>query len=318
MTTASVYIGIDTAKATLDVASCDQYREQFPNTPAGHGRIVKHLHQLPVQGIVVESTGVYSQALVGALAAAGLPVALVQPGRARHFAKSIGLWAKTDDIDAKMLALFGKATNPRLFQLPSETLVEVRALSDRRAQVIDDRVREQNRLEACRSEPITAMLKVSIRRLDKAEADLNKRIITAINADAATKDHFAKLTAECGIGQQVATVLLTRLPELGTVNRQQIASLAGLAPYDRSSGTSNGRRSIGGGRADVRSALYMAALAAVRYDAVLKNVYQGLLSRGKDKKLALIACARKLLVRLNTLMTPKSGGNTALAGATTP
>ena len=317
MTTSPVYIGIDVAKATIDIASCDQYLMQAPNTTAGHTHVIQRLQELAVAGIVVESTGIYAQALVCAVAMAGLPVALVQPGRARHFAKSIGLLAKTDVVDAQMLARFGKATTPRLFQMPAAIMEQLRALSERRGQVVDDRVREQNRLEACRSTLIIAQLKTSIRRLEKAEKDLNARIISAINADPTLKNQYALLTAEYGVGQQVATILLTRLPELGTVNRQQIAALAGLAPYDRSSGTANGRRAIYGGRADVRSALYMAALSAVRCHDVLKTVYQNLVARGKDKKLALIACARKLLVRLNALMTPKSCEKPALAGATT-
>ena len=314
MTTTAVYIGIDVAKATIDVASCDQYLMQVPNTTAGHAQVIQRLRQCSVAGIVVESTGIYAQALVCALAVAGLPVALVQPGRARHFARSIGLLAKTDVVDAQMLARFGKATTPRLFQPPSAVMEQLRAWSERRAQVIEDRVREQNRLEACRSAAVISELKASIRRLKKAEERLDERILTAINADPAVKNQYERLTSEYGVGQQVATVLLTRLPELGTVNRQQIAALAGLAPYDRSSGTANGKRAIYGGRADVRSMLYLAALSAVRCDDVLKATYQQLLARGKDKKLALIACARKLLVRLNALMAPNSSDRPALAG----
>lgn len=303
MTTPPVYIGIDVAKATLEVGSCDQHLMQLPNTKEGHDRLIQYLRTLNVAMIVVESTGIYSQDLIRALGQAGLPVALVQPGRVRHFAKSIGALAKTDQVDTRVLARFGEATRPRLYQTPPANQEHLRALSERRVQVIEDRVREQNRLEACRNPVIIKQLKASILRLEKHEKNLDQLIIQAIDEDQAIKAKYDTLIAETGVGTQVATVLLTQLPELGTVNRQAIAALAGLAPYDRSSGTWNGRRAIYGGRANVRCALYMGALSAVRFDAALKSTYQNLLKRGKDKKLALIACARKLLVRLNSLMT---------------
>jgi transposase len=226
--------------------------------------------------------------------------------------------AKTDRVDAVVLACFGKATKPRLYQTPPPSHDHLRALSERRAQVIGDRVREQNRLEACHNPLITKQLKVSIQRLEKDEKNLDKLIVQAIDADQTMKAKHDVLTAEYGVGTQVATVLLTRLPELGTINRQEIAALAGLAPYDRSSGTWNGRRAIAGGRADVRSALYMAALTAVRFDETLKATYLNLLKRGKDKKLTLIACARKLLVRLNSLMATQMNTKPASSGGNSP
>jgi transposase len=303
MTTPAVYAGIDIAKETLDVGSSERVLFQARNATAGHDQVVKRLREAGVTNVVVESTGIYGKELVRALIQAGFGVAVVQAGRARHFARSINALAKTDQIDAMMLARFGEATSPRLHQLPSTAVEQLRALSERRRQIIEDRVREQNRLEACLDPHITKGLRASIARLEKAEKSLDTKIAHAIDVDhvfAAARD---TLCAESGVGIQTATILITRLPELGEVNRQQIAALAGLAPYDQSSGTWKGKRAIYGGRADVRQALYLAALSAVRWNPTIKDVYQRLLKNGKDKKLALIACARKLLVRLNSLMT---------------
>lgn len=302
MTTSAVYVGIDIAKDTLEVGSTERHLFQAPNTGGGHRRVQEHLRKLGATVVVVESTGIYGQAMTRELIQGGFGVAVVQAGRARHFAQSINALAKTDQIDAVMLARFGAATTPRLHALPAENIAHLRAVADRRSQVIDDRVREQNRLEACVDSVIAKQLRSSIARLKKAEDTLDKRLSASIDRDAGIAAARDTVCQESGVGTQTAITLITRLPELGTVNRQQIAALAGLAPYDNSSGPRNGRRSIYGGRADVRSALYLAALSAVRYNEPIKAMYQRLVTRGKDKKLALIACARKLLVRLNSLM----------------
>jgi transposase len=252
MPTPALYIGIDVAKATLEVGSCERHLFQAPNTSEGHRLVIERLRGLVVATIVIESTGIYARELVRALMQAGFPVAVVQPGRARHFARSLNALAKTDQIDAVVLARFGQATKPRLHQLPTPTQDRLRALVDRRGQVVEDRVREQNRLEACTDPHIAKDLRVSITRLKKMEAALEQRIATAIAADAAVTAKHDILRQEAGIGPQTAFTLLTQLPELGTVNRQQIAALAGLAPYDRSSGAWQGRRAIYGGRARLR------------------------------------------------------------------
>ncbi len=314
MTTNSVYAGIDIAKETVDVASVERHLFQAPNTDAGHRLVRERLRKQGVTVVVIESTGIYGQALTRALILGGFGVAVVQAGRARHFAHSINALAKTDQIDAVMLARFGAATTPRLHQLPSAEVTQLRAMADRRSQLIDDRVREQNRLEACGDPGIARQLRASIARLEKAEQALDKRLTASIDANAGFAAARDTVCQESGVGTQTAITLITRLPELGDVNRQQIAALAGLAPYDQSSGTWNGRRSIYGGRADVRSALYLAALSATRYNEPIKAFYQHLLARGKDKKLALIACARKLLVRLNSLMAAAKAANRPAMG----
>ncbi len=312
--TAAMYIGIDVAKATLEIGSTEKHLFQVPNTGEGHRKLIDRLRGFSIASIVIESTGIYGRKCLGALLEAGLPVALVQPGRVRHFAQSLGIRAKTDAIDAVAIARFGEAVKPRLHQAPTTAQQQLRAWSDRRSQVVEDRVREQNRLEACDDPMVAKDLRASIRRLEAAEKALDRRIAQAITADQALQAKSLVVRSEAGIGPQTAAVLLSQLPELGLVNRQQISALAGLAPYDQSSGHWQGRRAIYGGRASVRRALYMAALTAVRWNENLKAMYQRLIGRGKDKKLALIACARKLLVRLNSLMGAALKGSTP-AGA---
>lgn len=302
MSTLSVYVGIDVAKATLEVASCERVLLRVSNTVAGHRQVVEALRGLSVALIAVESTGIYGQAVVQALVVAGLPVAVVQPGRVRYFARSMNILAKTDAIDAKVLAQFAEAVKPRRFELPSPQLVRLRAYSDRRDQVVEDRVREENRLEACTDPDIAKSIAANIDLLAKAQKTLTREIANIIAEDVVLKAKSDILQNETGIGAQTASILLAQLPELGLVNRQEAGALAGLVPYDRSSGTYDGSRHIYGGRARVREALYMAAITASQHNDHIADVYQRLLKRGKAKKLALIACARKLLVRLNSLL----------------
>ena len=301
--TTSTYIGIDVAKATLDVGSSQRpLLRQVPNTKAGHRQIIDHLQGLSVGRIAIESTGIYGVELARALIQAGLPAAVVQPGRARYFAKSLNIQAKTDAIDSVVLARFAEATKPRLYALPAEHLVRLRAWSDRRDQVMEDRVREENRLEACLDPAIAKDLKASIARLEKAEAKLDQAIAAIIAEDPILKAKSDLLQHEPGIGPQTAAILLAHLPELGNVNRQQIGALTGVVPYDHASGTHDGKRHIYGGRERVRRALYMATLAACRWNKSIADFYQRLIKRGKQQKVARIASARKLLVRLNTIL----------------
>ena len=303
MTTSKIYIGIDVAKATIDVGSTERLLlPKVPNTDAGHRQAIELLKDKPVGMIVIESTGIYAAALVRALILAGLPVAVIQPGRARHFAKSQNIRAKTDAIDAVMLARFGEATKPRLHALPAENIERLRALCNRRDQVLEDRVREQNRLEACQDADIAKEIDKSITRLEKEEKEHNKKIAKAITEDSALKAKSDLMRQVSGVALQTVAILLAHLSELGAVNRQQISALAGLAPYDNASGNHDGARHIYGGRERVRQALYMATLSACRFDTQIAEFYQRLKKKGKLDKVARIACARKLLIRLNTIL----------------
>lgn len=315
------YLGIDVSKKSLDLASTDAYLGVFPNTPDGRRELIRRLRRhvtspgnaspgnAPSGGaspggvlVAVEATGGYERAVVATLRQAGVAAAVVQPGCVRHFAKSLKLHAKNDRIDAGLIARFARATQPRPAEEPDPHAARLRALRDRRDQVVEDRVREQNRLEACTDAGVAAGIRRSIRRLQTQEDRLDGQIGACIQESPTLRERAQRLQRVKGVGLQVAATLLAHLPELGRVNRQQIAALAGLAPYDCQSGQWRGQRRIYGGRAGVRKALYMAAISAARFDPSLRVFYRRLLDAGKLKKVALIAVARKLLVRLNSEM----------------
>lgn len=301
MTTPGIYVGIDVAKDELVVATTTAVICRVANDPGGHAQLVKQLSGMTVQSAVLESTGCYGQAAVAALVAAGVSVAVVQPGRVRNFARSMGVLAKTDPIDAQIIARFAEATKPRIFTAPAQEVLHLRALVDRRDQIIELRKQEQNHLEAKPAAFIAKDLQASIKRLIKAEKAYTKQIADHIAKHNRLAHLSEVLQEEAGVGLQTAATLLAHLPELGSLNRQQSAALGGLAPYNCDSGTHDGKRAIYGGRKRLRRALYLAAVTAGRCGTWLKDTYLKLLQRGKAKKVALIACARKLLVRLNSI-----------------
>ena len=300
--TASSYVGIDVAKAELVVGTSNRSIGRFANDRDGHRQLVLRLREMDVAAVVLESTGRYGQDVALALMAAGFAVAVVPPGRVRHYAKSLGIHAKTDPIDAQVIARFGEAARPRPLQPAREAVVRLRAVVDRRDQVIEMRKREQNHLEACADPSIAKELRRSITRLEALEARYTKQIAQHLAADEELARRSHALQAEAGVGLQTAATLLAHFPELGHLNRQRAAALAGLAPFNRDSGTRDGRRSIYGGRARLRRALYMAAISASRWNPWVVDLYRRLRQRGKCAKVALIACARKLLVRLNAIV----------------
>ncbi len=299
--TSSTYIGIDVAKAELVVATPTSFLCTVPNDDAGHGELVKRLRSIQVASVVLESTGVYGHKVAKALCQAGFPVAIVQPGRVRCFAKSCGVLAKTDAIDARMIAQFGESTRPRGCTMPEEQVTRLRALVDRRDQIIEQRKSEQNHLETCADPAIAKEVRRSIARLKKDEAAYTKRIGEHIASDDRMRRLSEALQTESGVALQTVASLLAYLPEIGSLNRQTIAALVGLAPYNRDSGEQRGKRSIYGGRRRLRKALYMAAISASRWNAWVSETYQRLLQRGKLKKVALVACGRKLAIRLNSI-----------------
>ncbi len=314
MTTPGIYVGIDVAKAELVVATTTAVICRVANDRSGYAELMRRLAKMTVEAVVLESTGCYGQGVVMALVESQVPVVVVQPGRVRYYARSLGIHAKTDPIDATVIAQFGQATRPRLFTPLSADVLHLRALVDRRDQLIELRIREENHLEAVTNPIITRDLRASIKRLLAAEKAYTRHIADHI----AKHERLARLSAafqdESGVGPQTAATLLAHLPELGTINRQQAAALGGLAPFDHASGTHDGKRAIYGGRKRVRRALYLAALTAGRCSDWLKGVYQALLQRGKPKKVAIIACARKLLVRLNTIAAKAYNPHTQIQG----
>lgn len=302
MKTTISYVGIDVSKTTLHVALAEKFIGEFDNKPTGHQKLIEKLKKLGPCLIILEASGGYEKLISDAMQDADLAVSVCQPSCIRHFAKSIKVLAKTDKIDAQVIARFGEAIKPSVTQKTPENVRKMRALSDRRRQVVEDRVREVNRLEACADPYIRKELENSIDQLKRKEKELEEQINLLIKSDACFRRKAEQLTAQKGVGKQTVTVLLAQLPELGTLSRQQVAALAGLAPYARESGKWNGKRTIYGGRSEIRKAMYMAARTAARWCPVISQFYKSLRDNGKHYKAAIIACARKMIVRLNTTL----------------
>lgn len=296
------YVGIDVSKDRFDLAVLGQKQiTQEANTKTGIAELVKKMQELNPKLIVVEATGGYEEALVLALYAAGLPVALVSPQRVRQYAKARGLLAKTDGIDAQNLAEYGKNIEPRLFVAKSEEGRRLSALVGRRKQLGDMLKSEKNRLRTAYLEmkgsiqTVIACLKTEIKRLD---GEIRK----FMKEHEDFKEQEKLLRSAKSVGPVVAATLLADLPELGKLDRKQIAALVGVAPMNQDSGKKRGYRKTKGGRPEVRSVLYMAALSGIRYNPVIKAQYQQLVKRGKEKKVAITACMRKMLTILNAMM----------------
>lgn len=305
-----VYIGVDVCKDFLDAyARPAAASKRFPNTPAGIEQLVAWAQPFAPQRVVFESTGPYQKAAVGALLAANLPAVVVNARQVRDFAKGTGQLAKTDAIDAAILAHFGEVVATVVRPLPSQEILEFRDLCDRRGQLVRMLAAEKNHRHAAQASSPKVLKNIDkhIHFLQRQIEDLEERM-DRIVADSETfkaKDDI--LQSIVGIGPQVSRTLLVHLPELGEGSRQSIAALVGLAPFADDSGTCNRIRHIRGGRGKVRIALYQAAVAAIRYCATMKSFYASLKARGKASKVALIAVARKILVLANALlrtMTP--------------
>jgi len=297
-----LFVGIDVAKAELVVAlGPNGNLVTVTNDESGNRQVVEQLQAARPALIVLEATGGYESAVAAALAAAGLPVVVANPRQVRDFAKAVGKLAKTDRIDAHVLALFAERVRPAIRPLPDEDLRTLDALLTRRRQLIEMLVAERNRL-AHALPPVEKSLKQHIRWLERRLADVDSDLDQTIQQSPLWRAKEDLLRSVPGIGPVVSRTLLADLPELGALNRKQIAALAGIAPLAKDSGTLRGRRMVWGGRAPVRAALYMGALIASRHNPVIRDFYQRLLAAGKPKKVALTACMRKLLVILNTMV----------------
>jgi transposase len=297
-----VYVGIDVSKAWLDVAI--EPREQLwrtENSRAAIATLVRRLGELNPTMIVVEATGGYEAKLVEALYTADLPVARVNPGRVRKFALGMNWLAKTDKIDARLLARFGEKANPRLTQLPNEQEKRLAALVKRRKQVLDMLVAEQNRLENVDPD-ILPYIHDSQTMLQNQLDELDRAIQSHIDQSPDLKKKQDLLITAPGVGKVTASTLTAQLPELGSCDRKQIAALVGIAPFPHDSGRKRGKRFIKGGRPSIRSVLYMAALTATRFNPVIRAFYKRLILSGKEFKVALVACMRKLLTILNAML----------------
>jgi len=298
----SVCIGVDVSKEHLDwVFGAQGGVKRVSNTPAGVRRLVKQLAEIEAATVVVESTGGYERALVDALAAAGMPVALVNPWRVRRFGEGLGVLAKTDPLDARVLALFGERAQPAKRPLPGPRQRELADLVRRRRQLITIIVAEKSRLETA-SKTIRRDIESVVKMLERRVSKLDQKIDAAIAADPERTDTFERLQTVPSVGPGVARALVIDLPELGSLGRRQIASLVGVAPFARDSGKKSGYRRIRAGRAAPRTALYLAAMNGARFNPVLKAMYERMIEAGKPPKVALIALARKLLTILNAMV----------------
>ena len=301
-----IFVGIDVSKARLDVETRPTgEKESVANDKAGIKALVKRLAKLQPTLIVLEATGGYERQLAQALVRAELPVVVVNPRQVRDFAKATGQLAKSDSIDAGVLAHFGEAIRPQLRPLPDKVTLELRALTARRRQVIEMIVAERNRL-AMTSKAVGKRIGAHIRWLEQELERANQDLDQSIRQSPIWKENQEVLLSTPSIGPVTSRTLIAELPELGTLNRKQISALVGLAPFTRDSGTLKGRRMICGGRAPVRSALYMATLVATRRNSVIRDFYNRLIANGKLFKVAMVACMRKLITILNSMIKHKT------------
>ena len=298
----SPYVGIDVSKNQLDIAvrpAGDTW--SMPNDVSGITEVVQGLAQLHPALVVLEATGGLQMPLAAALATAGLPLAMVNPRQVRDFARAIGRLAKTDRLDAQVLAHFAEAVRPTPYPLPDAQTQELTALLTRRHQVVEMLTAEKNRLRSAR-ELVHRRVQGHICWLEQELADLDDDLERTLRKSPLWREKDNLLRSVPGIGRVVSITLLADLPELGTLSRHQIAALVGVAPLNRDSGRFRGKRMVWGGRARVRAALYMAALTASRYNPIIKAFYHRLCEAGKARKVALTACMRKLLIILNSMV----------------
>lgn len=301
-----IFVGIDVSKARLDVAVRPVGKREFvANDAAGIEILLQRLRELEPALIVLEATGGVERAVTRALASAEFPVVVINPRQVRDFAKATGQLAKTDTIDAAVLARFGEAVRPALRPLPDEVTWELRAVVTRRRQITEMIVAETNRLSGA-SKGVRKRINAHLRWLEAELKRADKDLDQSIRQSPIWRENEDLLRSVPGMGPVISRTLLAELPELGRLNRKQIAALVGVAPLNRDSGTLRGRRSIWGGRATVRAALYMGALVASRRNAMIQTFYRRLRNAGKAPKVALVACMRKLLTILNAMIKHKT------------
>ena len=302
----AVYIGIDVSQARLDVHVLPG-GEAFAVARDGKGleELIERLRAFSPQLIAVEATGGFETIVAAAVAGAGLPLVVVNPAQIRHFAQALGKRAKTDPIDAAVIAHFVEAVKPELRALPDEAQRLLAELVGRRRQIIEMMVAERQREKRAANIRVRKSILRHIRVLEKELPEIDEDIGTLVRGSTVWREKEDLLVSFPGIGNTLARTLLAELPELGALTRRQIASLVGVAPFTRQSGHWKGKSMIGGGRAAARTALYLAALVASRHNPILKTFYARLLAAGKPKMVALIAVARKILTTLNAMLRDK-------------
>jgi transposase len=296
------FVGIDVCKGALDIATYASNKKwHFLNNEAGIGQLIKTLKELSPALVVMESTGGYEAPMAYALYKVGIPCAVVNPREVRDFARATKKLAKTDTIDARILAHFAAAIKPEPRPLPDEQAQELGAILARRRQITEMLTAEKNRMHTARKQ-VRVSIQAHIDYLEAELSQLNSNLQGRIEESPVQQEKYHLLQSVPGVGPNLSATLLVELPELGSLNRRQIAALVGVAPINHDSGIRRGKRSIWGGRPQVRTALYMAALVATRFNPVISEFYIRLCALGKAKKVALVACMRKLLVILNSML----------------
>ncbi|MDQ5827318.1 MAG: IS110 family transposase [Chloroflexota bacterium] len=307
-TTVERYAGVDVSKARLDVAVRPTgERYSVANDPKGIDTLVGRLEEAgPPELVVLEATGGFERPAAMALAASGIAVAVVNPRKARDFAKATGTLAKTDRIDAYVLARFAEALKPEPRALPDEEAVLLSEILDRRRQLIGMLVAENNRLSAIVSGPVKKRIRTHVGWLEKELKRADRDLEEVVEASPAWRENEVLLRSVPGVGPTLARTLLAELPELGTLTHKRLCALVGVAPFAHDSGRMRGKREVWGGRARVRTALYMSAMVASRHNPLIREFYERLVEAGKPKKVALVACMRKLLSILNAMMRDRT------------
>lgn len=297
------FVGIDVSEATLDVCALPQeVKISADYTSEGITKLISFLKEINPQIIVLEATGGLEITVAAQLSGAGLPVAVVNPRQVRDFARAMGILAKTDKIDAYVMARFAQAVRPQSRPMPSEQQQALNELVGRRETLIKMRTAESNRLSRTRSETVRTNIMAHLQWLEAQLKEINAQLDKTIKETPVWQEKKTLLRSFKGAGPVLVQTLLAHLPELGTVKRRKIASLGALAPMNRDSGTMRGRRTIWGGRASIRPVLYMATLAAIRVNPVIRAFYHRLRNSGKTPKVAITACMRKMLTILNAIL----------------
>lgn len=314
-----IYVGIDVSKSHFDVWVYPLSRYQrFENTASGQKSCARFIHAQQPKLVVMEATGQYEQGVFRALHALGVTVSIVNPAVVKAFSKTLGKIAKTDRIDAKLLAVYAERMHPRPSRMPKPAEIKLKEAVSRRRQIQDLITQECQHQEHYQDKGLgVKSVHLTLKFLHKQLKDIDKLIQDIIQADETFKIHNARLQSAPGVGKVVSATLLAQMPELGTLSKQHVAALVGLCPYNHDSGAYRGQMRISGGRFEIRKPLYMAALSACRKSLHLRAFYQRLLLKGKSKKLALIAVARKLIVALNSMLKHNRDWNESLSSFAT-
>lgn len=302
-------IGIDISKKTLDVSFNAQETTNFDNNLSGFKQLLKQIKDKQATRVVMEATGGYEKALVDFLQKKGVAVTIVNAKRVRDYAKALGKWAKTDKIDSHVIRLFAEAIDPEISEPKSKLQQSLDSLMQRRRQLVEQRKKEKQHLETVTDKDAQRSIVRNIKFLDKEIEKIEKKLNEQIKSDTVVQEKVDRLLTLKGVGDVATFSFVADLPELGRLSNKEISALVGVAPFCRDSGSMQGKRTIWGGRSEVRSVLYMATLSAVKYNAPIKVFYERLLRNGKTKKTALVACMRKLLTVANSMLKNNTDWN---------